>query len=146
MILLSANSLLASSSGREVPFLIQGEDAVVECVEEDGRIKAYRSWNFNTPKKTNRRASDHSGIHNVNGAYINGVMYCSYELDPVFQQNGVTLDLNKQKYVPFVAAGYIKDGEDARVLTKNEQFKNEPKLNDTTECVQHGSTSKLSQK
>ena len=82
-------------------------------MEVDGRIKAFRSWNFNTPRKTNRRSDVQSGIYNVNGAYVNGVMYCSFEVDAVYHQNGITFDLDKQKYVLFVAAGYVKDGEDA---------------------------------
>ena len=85
----------------------------------DGRIRAYRSWNLYSPRKGNKRADDHSGIYNVNGAYVNGIMSCSFELDPIHEQNGFTFDLAKQKYVLFVAAGPVKDGEDARLSFSN---------------------------
>ena len=53
---------------------------------------------------------------------------CSFMMDSVHEQNGVRFDLDQNKYVVFVAAGKVNDGEDASFRLCLEMFNYDPNV------------------
>ncbi|KAG4077096.1 hypothetical protein HA402_016083 [Bradysia odoriphaga] len=59
-----------------------GDDSVIECVIENGTVRAYTSWNTARPSIGNTREDVEQGIiEQVNGTYIDGKIYCKVRRD-----------------------------------------------------------------
>jgi len=84
-----------------------GKDAVVECVNEAGSVRAYTSatvvgsGKFDAP----RTGISQNSIKLLEGSLKNGMIYCQVEKDPVTTVNGVTFDLIKNSYFLLLASG-----------------------------------------
>lgn len=80
-----------------------GEDAVMECVPENGVIRTYASWTTARPYNAIRYATNYLRL--VDSSFIDGVIYCKVERDAVTEVEGHTFDLINQKYHLLLATG-----------------------------------------
>lgn len=80
-----------------------GEDAVMECVPENGVVRTYASWTTARPYSANRHAANYLRL--VDASYVDGVIYCKVERDAKTTIEGHTFDLINSKYHLLLATG-----------------------------------------
>lgn len=81
-----------------------GDDAVMECVRENGTIQMYASWTTVRPYNATRIPPDHLRL--LNSSRIDGTIYCKIEHEPVIRVRGRTFDLTNGKHYLLLAAGH----------------------------------------
>ncbi|XP_072391895.1 putative ferric-chelate reductase 1 homolog [Diabrotica undecimpunctata] len=124
-----------------------GDDSVVECVKEDGRVNAYMSWTGRAPFRATRLDNPQLGINLLNASVNGEEFYCKVRRDTVTNVKGNIFDLRKNSFHVLVAAGSdLKTGSvgfhnlaflaspDPQVLSPNSQsiFNNRPPTETTT--------------
>ncbi|XP_037045827.1 putative ferric-chelate reductase 1 homolog [Bradysia coprophila] len=61
---------------------IMGDDSVMECILQNGTVRAYTSWNVARPDIGNTREGvEQDIIEQINGTYIDGKIYCKIRRD-----------------------------------------------------------------
>ncbi|XP_057330405.1 putative ferric-chelate reductase 1 homolog [Microplitis mediator] len=80
-----------------------GEDSVVECTDENGRVEIHMSWNNG---KTNSRIATPSGtLSLLNRSIVNGALYCKFTRDRTTLVQGREFDLANRAYCLLLASG-----------------------------------------
>ncbi|XP_008544958.1 putative ferric-chelate reductase 1 homolog [Microplitis demolitor] len=80
-----------------------GEDSVVECTDENGRVEIHMSWNNG---KTNSRIATPSGTLSIlNRSIVNGALYCKFTRDRTTLVQGREFDLANRAYCLLLASG-----------------------------------------
>lgn len=83
-----------------------GNDAVIECVPEQGTIRAYASLTAGPPNYAAIRAGvPQTSIQLRDAAYVNGTIFCRVERQPQFEALGQSFDLQRNKYKLLLATG-----------------------------------------
>lgn len=82
---------------------LKGEDSVVECTDENGRVEIHMSWNNG---KTNSRIATPSGTLSIlNRSIVNGALYCKFTRDRTTLVQGREFDLANRAYCLLLASG-----------------------------------------
>jgi hypothetical protein len=81
-----------------------GDDSVVECVNENGRISAYTSWT-NGRSESSREGINQNIIRLLRTSYQNGVIYCQVERNAVSTVKGTTFDMHNHNLHILLATG-----------------------------------------
>ncbi|XP_074113613.1 putative ferric-chelate reductase 1 homolog [Cotesia typhae] len=79
-----------------------GEDSVVECVDNNGRVEIHMSWNKG---KSNSRIAALSGLSPVNRSIVNGALYCKFTREKTTLVEGREFDLVNGAYCLLLASG-----------------------------------------
>lgn len=83
-----------------------GDDSVIECVPQGGKIQLYSSYTSPRPNLGVSRDGVPQNIARLlSGSYINGTIYCLVERDSLSTVNGKTFDLVNNKYHLLLATG-----------------------------------------
>lgn len=83
-----------------------GNDSAIECVPEQGQIRAYTSWTYREPNFGVTRDNVPQNIVQLREAsYVNGQIYCVVERQTLTNVKGMVFDLIKNKYNVLIAAG-----------------------------------------
>lgn len=83
-----------------------GDDLVIECIQQGGRILAYTSYTTPRPNLGVSREDVPQNTHRLlTGNYINGTIYCKVEKDSVIDVKGKRFDLVNNKYYLLIASG-----------------------------------------
>ncbi|XP_058458577.1 putative ferric-chelate reductase 1 homolog isoform X2 [Malaya genurostris] len=86
-----------------------GDDSVIECVPEQGTIKAYSSWTFAGPYGVSRQGIAQNFIQLKRSTFEDGVIYCQVERDSMTTVKGQRFDLINGKYHLLLATGSSAD-------------------------------------
>lgn len=82
-----------------------GEDSVMECVPENGIVRAYTSYTSISPYSSSRSDISQSIINLLESSYNDGTIYCKVERNPVSTIRGTTFDLINDEYYLLLATG-----------------------------------------
>ncbi|XP_073846110.1 putative ferric-chelate reductase 1 homolog isoform X2 [Musca autumnalis] len=84
-----------------------GDDLVIECVPQNGKVSMYSSLTSAPPKGygVSRQGVPQNTARLVESSLINGVIYCKVERDPLTQVGNKVFDLINNKYYLLLAAG-----------------------------------------
>ncbi|XP_037920288.1 putative ferric-chelate reductase 1 homolog isoform X2 [Hermetia illucens] len=83
-----------------------GDDSIIECVPQGGKVNAFTSWTSGNPNYgDSREGINQNIIRLLASSHKDGVIYCKVERDPVTEVKGRTFDLIKQRYHLLLAAG-----------------------------------------
>lgn len=83
-----------------------GDDSVMECIPENGRIALHLSWTTPRPNLgTTRDGVPQNIARLISSSYVNGTIYCKIERDPNSSMKGKNFDLISNKYYLLLAAG-----------------------------------------
>ncbi|XP_026481553.1 putative ferric-chelate reductase 1 homolog [Ctenocephalides felis] len=83
-----------------------GDDSVMECVHQNGAVKAFMSWTMPRPNLgVTREGVDQSYITLSNGTFIDGTLYCKFNREARSVVRDRTFDLRKNPYHVLIAAG-----------------------------------------
>lgn len=83
-----------------------GSDSVMECVLENGIVRAYTSWTDGRLESP-RTGIDQNIIKLHTGRYENGMIYCKVERDAVTTIRDVKFDLINDKHYLLLASGTL---------------------------------------
>ncbi|XP_055626075.1 putative ferric-chelate reductase 1 homolog isoform X2 [Toxorhynchites rutilus septentrionalis] len=86
-----------------------GDDSVIECVPEQGVVNAYTSWTSAGPYSASRQGIAQNFIQLREKSYVDGVIHCKVERDPVTTVKGQRFDLIREKYHLLLATGSKAD-------------------------------------
>ncbi|XP_046868903.1 putative ferric-chelate reductase 1 homolog isoform X2 [Drosophila willistoni] len=82
-----------------------GGDLVIECVPENGRVSLYSSYTSSSPYAAIRSNVFQNSAHLINASFVDGVIYCKVQRDPLITVQGRTFDLRNDKYHLLLASG-----------------------------------------
>lgn len=124
-----------------------GDDSVVECVKENGRINAFMSWTGINPYRATRLDDPQQGINLLNASSNGDELYCKVRRNTVTNIKGNVFDLRRNSFHVLVASGSeLKPNSvgfhnleflaspDPQVLSPNSQtiFNDNPRVETTT--------------
>ncbi|KAL7737614.1 hypothetical protein ACLKA6_007724 [Drosophila palustris] len=82
-----------------------GDDLTTECVPENGRVNLYSSYTSNSPYAAIRGSVSQNSARLLNASFVDGVIYCKVQRDPVTVVQGRSFDLKNGAYHMLVASG-----------------------------------------
>ncbi|KAM7341744.1 putative ferric-chelate reductase 1 homolog isoform 2-T2 [Cochliomyia hominivorax] len=84
-----------------------GDDLVIECIPQNGQILMYSSLTSGKAAGygVSRLGVPQNTARLIEGSFVNGVIYCKVERDPVTKVGNHVFDLQNNKYYLLVAAG-----------------------------------------
>ncbi|XP_068143494.1 putative ferric-chelate reductase 1 homolog isoform X3 [Drosophila tropicalis] len=82
-----------------------GEDLVIECVPENGRVSLYSSYTSNSPYAAIRSNVLQNSARLINASFVDGVIYCKVQREPLITVQGRNFDLRNDIYHLLVASG-----------------------------------------
>ncbi|XP_056640678.1 putative ferric-chelate reductase 1 homolog [Diorhabda sublineata] len=124
-----------------------GDDSVVECVKDNGRISAFMSWTGTNPYRATRLDDPQQGIILLNASSKGDELYCKVRRNTVTNIKGNVFDLRRNSFHVLVASGSeLKPNSvgfhnleflaspDPQVLSPNSQtlFNENPQVDTTT--------------
>ncbi|XP_034476128.1 putative ferric-chelate reductase 1 homolog isoform X2 [Drosophila innubila] len=82
-----------------------GDDLTTECVPENGRVNLYSSYTSNNPYAAIRGSVSQNSARLLNASFVDGVIYCKVQRDPLTVVQGRSFDLKNGAYHMLVASG-----------------------------------------
>lgn len=82
-----------------------GQDSVMECVPEGGRVNGYTSYTGINPYESSRTGVPQNIIQLLDFSHTDGIIYCKLERQAVSTVRGRKFDLIKTKYHLLLAIG-----------------------------------------
>lgn len=81
---------------------------MIECVHQDNgvsnTVNSYKSWNLPN-RKQNKRVDDTSGVAMESAVVIDGAIHCKLVVEPRFEIEENSYDLDENEYFVLLAAG-----------------------------------------